>query len=146
MRGEFSTLRTELFELAVIPALTPHPVQMYRQLARHRYLGDFSSAPHREVEESTAPLRLAAYRDLRRFHQQKSEQRVALLADVPQSAPIATGLLRRNQSDIAGHLLAAMETFRRSDHQLEGQRSQRSNSRGASSAAASPDASPPPVD
>jgi hypothetical protein len=32
MKGEFSTLRTELFELTVIPALTPHPVQMYRQL------------------------------------------------------------------------------------------------------------------
>jgi len=32
MRGEFSTLRTELFELAVVPALTPHPVQMTASL------------------------------------------------------------------------------------------------------------------
>jgi len=55
MRGEFSTLRTELLLWAVIPALTPHPVQMYRQLARHRYFGNLSSAAHRKVEESTAP-------------------------------------------------------------------------------------------
>lgn len=32
MRGEFSTLRTELFELAVVPALTPHPVQITASL------------------------------------------------------------------------------------------------------------------
>ena len=63
------------------------------------------------MEESTAPLGLAAYRDLRRFHQQKPEQRIALLADVSQSPPIATGLLRRHQSHVAGHLLAAVETL-----------------------------------
>jgi len=88
-----SRVRTELFELAVVPALAPHPVQVYRQLAGHRYFGNLPSAPHREVEESAAPLRLASYRDLRRFYQQKPEQRVALLADVSQSPPIATGLL-----------------------------------------------------
>jgi hypothetical protein len=31
-----SRVRTELFELAVVPALAPHPVQMHRQLPRHR--------------------------------------------------------------------------------------------------------------
>src|ERR1700758_175981 len=80
-----SRVRTELLQLAVVPTLAPHPVQMHRQLPRHRYLRDLPSAPHRQVEESTAPLRLASYRDLRCFHQQKPEQRVALLADVPQS-------------------------------------------------------------
>jgi len=39
-----SRVRTELFELAVVPALAPHPVQMHRQLARHRYFGNLSSA------------------------------------------------------------------------------------------------------
>jgi len=63
-----SRVRTELLQLAVVPALTPHPVQMYRQLPRHRYLRDLPSAPHREVEESAAPLWLASYRDLRRFY------------------------------------------------------------------------------
>jgi hypothetical protein len=53
-----SRVRTELLHLAVVPALTPHPVQMHCQLPRHRYLRDLPSAPHREVEESTAPLHL----------------------------------------------------------------------------------------
>jgi hypothetical protein len=39
------------------------------------------------VEKLAAPLRLTAHRDLRRFHQQKPEQHVALLADVSQSPP-----------------------------------------------------------
>ena len=59
-----SRVRTELFELTVIPALTPHPVQMNRQLAGHRYLRDLSSSAHGQVEELTAPLRLTAHRDL----------------------------------------------------------------------------------
>ena len=106
-----SRVRTELFQRAVVPASAPHPVQMHRQFPSHRYLGDLSSAAHGQMEESTAPLGLAAYRDLRRFHQQKPEQRIALLADVSQSPPIATGLLRRHQSHVAGHLLAAVETL-----------------------------------
>ena len=67
-----SRVRTELFELAVIPALAPHPVQMHRQLPRHRHFRDLPPAAHGEVEESTAPLGLTAYGDLRRFHQQKA--------------------------------------------------------------------------
>jgi hypothetical protein len=68
-----------------------------------------------------------SYRDLRRFHQQKPEQRLAL-PDVSQSAPIAAGLLRRHQTHIAGDLLAVVETLGSPDHQLEGERRQRSNS------------------
>ena len=52
-----SRVRTELFELAVIPALAPHPVQMYRQFPSHRYLRDLPSAAQGEVEELGAPLR-----------------------------------------------------------------------------------------
>src|SRR5215831_9437120 len=110
-----SRVRTELFELAVVAALAPHPVQMHRQLSGHRNLGDLSSTAHREVEKPAAPLRLAAYRDLGRFHQQKPEQRVTLFADVSQSAPFSAGILRRHQSYIAGYLLAAVKPFWRSD-------------------------------
>jgi dienelactone hydrolase len=39
-----SRVRTELFELTVIPAPAPHPVQMHRQLPGHRYLRDLSSS------------------------------------------------------------------------------------------------------
>jgi hypothetical protein len=39
-------VRTELVHLAVIQSLTPHPVQMHRQFARHRHLrsSDFQRA------------------------------------------------------------------------------------------------------
>ena len=94
---------------------------MYRQLPGHRHLRDLSSSAHGQVEELAAPLRLAAHRNLRRFHQQKPQQHVALLADVSQSATIAAGFFCRNQTHIAGDLFPAVKTFRRSDHQLEGQ-------------------------
>src|SRR6202008_832734 len=41
MKGEFSTLRTELFHLLVIPFLAHHPVKANRQFSRHGHLGDF---------------------------------------------------------------------------------------------------------
>ena len=123
-----SRVRTELLQLAVVMALAPHPVQMNRQLSRHRYFRDLSSSAHREVEELVAPLGLAAHRDLRRFHQQKAQQYVALFADVSQSTTISAGLFRRNQSYVAGDLFATVKTLRRSDYQLEGQRRQGSDS------------------
>jgi hypothetical protein len=111
-----SRVRTELVRLAVVPALTPHPVQMHGQLSGHGYLGDLSSTSHGQVEECAAPFWMAAHRDLRCFHQQKPEQHIALLAVVSQSPPVPAGLLLGNQSDVAGDLLAAVKTFWRSDH------------------------------
>ena len=104
-----SRVRTELFELTVVPALAPHPIQLHCKFACHGYLRDLPSPPHREVKEFTAPPHLAAYRDLRRFHQEKPQQSVALLADVSQPSPIAAGLFRRNQTHIAGNLFPAVE-------------------------------------
>jgi hypothetical protein len=69
-----SRVRTELFELTVIPALAPHPVQVNRQLSGHRYLRDLSSSAHGEVEEVAAPVPLAAYRDLGRFDPRIAKQ------------------------------------------------------------------------
>ena len=69
-----SRVRTELFELTVIPALVPHPVQVNRQLSGHRYLRDLSSPAHDEVEELAAPVLVAAYRDLGRLNQQIAKQ------------------------------------------------------------------------
>ena len=83
-----SRVRTELFELTVVPAPTPHPVQMHRQLPGHGYLRDLPPAPHRDMEELTAPLRLTAHRDLRRFHQQIAKQGVALFRDMSESPPL----------------------------------------------------------
>jgi hypothetical protein len=50
-------VRTELFELVVVPTLAPHPVQLHRQLAGHGHLCDLSSSAQSEVEEPTPPLR-----------------------------------------------------------------------------------------
>jgi len=63
-----SRVRTELLQLAVVPALASHPVQMHRQFPGHRNLGDLSSTAHGKMEELAAPLHLTAHRELRRFH------------------------------------------------------------------------------
>jgi hypothetical protein len=95
MREEFSTLRTELLHLFVVPSAPPYPVQLDCQLPRHRYLGDLPSAPHGQVKELDVPVWIAAHRDLRCFHEQEAQQNVALLADVAQPSPVSARLLRR---------------------------------------------------
>src|ERR1700694_817416 len=120
-----SRVRTELFQLLVIPSFAPHPVQTNSKFPCYGYLGDLPSPPHRQVEILTAPFRDAAYRDLGRFHQQEAQQRVALFADMSQSSPIPARLLRRHQSQITGDLLAAAKSLRLSDDQHEGQCAQR---------------------
>src|ERR1019366_2634850 len=96
-----SRVRTELRHLLVIPSLAPHPVHANRQSPRHGDLGDLPSPPHRQVQILTAPLLVAAHRDLGRFHQQEAQQRVALFRDVSQPSPLPAGLLQRHQSQIA---------------------------------------------
>ena len=52
-----SRVRTELLHLVVIPAATPHPVQLDRQLPGHGDFGDLAPASHGQVKELAAPLR-----------------------------------------------------------------------------------------
>jgi len=59
-----SRVRTELFQLLVIPSLAPHPVHPNRQSAGHGDLGRLSPPSHHQVEELAAPFRIAAHRDL----------------------------------------------------------------------------------
>src|SRR5947209_8393629 len=145
MRAGFSTLRTELPHLLVIPFLTPHPVESNREFPRHGYLGAPSLSSHGQVEKPAPPVGVSADRDLGRLHQQKAQQRVTLLADVAQPSPIPAGLLRRHQPHIAGDLLAAAKAFWRSDDQFERQRRQRPHPQDGSSVAAPPVASPLPA-
>src|ERR1022692_740952 len=63
-----SRVRTEFFQLLVIPSLAPHPVHANRQSPRHGDLGDLPPAPQRQVKIPVAPFLIAAHRDLRRFH------------------------------------------------------------------------------
>src|SRR5438552_5537826 len=137
-----SHVRTELPHLLVIPFLTPHPVESNREFPRHGYLGDPSLSSHGQVEKPAPPVGVSADRDLGRFHQQKAQQRVTLLADVAQPSPIPAGFLRRHQPHIAGDLLAAAKAFWRSDDQFERQRRQRPHPQDGSSVAAPPVASP----
>jgi hypothetical protein len=46
-----SRVRTEFDPLLVIPSLTHHPVQMYRQSSRHRDFGGFPSSSHHQVKQ-----------------------------------------------------------------------------------------------
>src|SRR6516162_6672796 len=94
--SELSRVRTELFQLLIIPLLAPHPVQTNRQSSCHRYFGDLSSPPHHQMEILAAPFWDAANRDLGRFHQQKTQYRVSLFRDVAQSSSISTRLLERH--------------------------------------------------
>src|SRR5450631_236854 len=64
-----SRVRTELRHLLVVPSLAPHPVQTNGESAGHRDLGDLPPPPHRQVKILAPPFRVAAHRDLRRFHQ-----------------------------------------------------------------------------
>ena len=93
-----SRVRTECSQPLVIPSLAHHPVQTNRQLSSHGDLGDFPSSPHRQVAILTPPFREAARRDLRRFHQQETQQRVPLFRDMSQPALIPARFLQRHQS------------------------------------------------
>ena len=123
-----SRVRTESFHLLVIPSLAPHPEQLNGQSPGHRYFGDLSSSPHRQVEILTAPLRNAARRNLGRFHQQEAQHRTPLFGDMPQPSPFPTRILQRHQSQIARDLLPTLKSFCSTDDQHESQCCQRAHS------------------
>src|ERR1700704_3201228 len=104
-----SRVRTELLQLLVIPSLAPHPVEANRQPARHRHFGDLSSSPQRQVIVLTAPFLIAAHRNLRRFHQQETQQGVPLLRDVAEPPTPTARVFERHQPKITRDLLAALK-------------------------------------
>src|SRR5437773_1442601 len=113
MEHEYS-LRAELdLSWAVRPLArllrAQHPVQPYGQLARrchfrHRFRLLMTAMPI-----LFAKLRIQTDRTLRRFYQQHAQHAIALLGDRSQLLPSAGRMLARNQTQIAGHLLAARE-------------------------------------
>jgi hypothetical protein len=105
-----SRVRTEL-HFVVLPSPAPDPVQLDCKFPGHRDLGDFSPPPHGQVKKLAAPLGMAAHRNLGRFHQQKPQQSVALLADMSESSPIPLDS-PMEPAHIAGDLFWALETFR----------------------------------
>src|ERR1700677_305774 len=67
------------------------------------------------------PVLVTPCRGLGCFHQQKTQKCITLLADVPKPLPTATGVLTRNEPNVAADLLAAREPSGCSDDQHEGQ-------------------------
>src|ERR1700733_13305727 len=112
-------VRTELNVLLIIPSLAQHPVQRNSQPPSHGNLGDLASSSHHQVKVSAAPFRKTPHRYLCRLHQQEAQYRTSLFGNVPQPSPISAGLFQRNQTEIAGHLLATLKAFGLSDDQHE---------------------------
>jgi hypothetical protein len=54
---------------------------------------------HGQVEELTPPLRLRAYRRLRRFPQQKAQEHIAFFGDMPESTAVAARILGGDQAN-----------------------------------------------
>ena len=77
---------------ANLAGAAPMIVMFARLGLGHRDLGDLPSPPQRQVEILAAPFRVAAHRDLGRFHQQETQQRTPLLGDMSQPPSISARL------------------------------------------------------
>src|SRR5580700_5246963 len=113
--SELSRVRTALNGLRILAAIPPHPIQLNRHPAPHRYLGNAFVSTHRQVYVATSPVRMDSCRRLGSFHQQEAQQGTALLADVSQPLLVSTGVFTRNHAHVRADLLAAFEPRRSSD-------------------------------
>ena len=109
---ELSRVRTELDPLSIFPTVPPHPVHPNRESSGHGHLGDVPLPAHRQVYVPSPPVRIPTRCGLRCCSQQETQQRAALLGDVSQPLMASTGVLARDQSDIAADLFAALEPLR----------------------------------
>src|SRR5208283_5573032 len=105
------------------------PIQLNRQPASHRYLGDTLVSTHRQMDVPTSPVRMDTHCYLGRLHQQKTQQGTALLANVPQPLLATTGVLARNHSHVRADLFATRKPTRSSDDQHVSQGSKRAHTR-----------------
>ena len=70
---ELSRVRTALNGLRIVAAIPPHPIQVNRHPAPHRYLGNALVSTHRQVNVATSPVRMDSCRRLGRLHQQETQ-------------------------------------------------------------------------
>src|SRR5713101_1326912 len=120
--NELSRVRTELYQLRIVPTLAPHPVQPNSEFSGHRHLGNVFLSTHRQVNIPTSPAQITAHRCLRCFAQQIAQQSIALFADVSQPLVAGTGVFTGDEPNVAADLLAASKALRSPDNQHEGQR------------------------
>ena len=102
-------------QLRILPIVAPHPVQPNSEFSGHGHFGNSFFPAHHQVHIPTSPVRVAPCGCLRCFSQQVAQQFIALLADVPQPLPAATGVLARNEPGVAAKLLATRKPIRRSN-------------------------------
>src|ERR1700691_609344 len=110
LRAVPRTNRTSL--TANICSQFAHPIQLNRQPASHRYLGNTLVSTHRQMDVPTSPVRMDSRCCLGRLHQQKTQQGTALFANVPQLLLATTGVLARNHSHVGADLLATRKPTR----------------------------------
>jgi hypothetical protein len=127
---ELPRVRTELqSSLLVVASLAPHPVQPNTQSAGHCYFGNALFPTHGQVYISSFPIWVVTHGSVSCFHQQKTQQRIALFTDVTEPLTLGTGVLARNQAQIAAELFATAKALRCSDNQHERKRRDRTNAR-----------------
>src|SRR6185295_7654687 len=111
--SELSRVRTELDQLRIVPTVAPHPIQPNREFPGHGCLGYVLVSSHRQVHIATPPVRITSRGCLCCFHQQEAQQHIALLTEMSQSLLAGTGVLTRDESNVATDLLATGKPIRR---------------------------------
>ena len=101
-----SHVRTELKRRRIRTAIPPHPIQANSETTPHGHLSNALVPAHRQVHVPPSPVRVDACGRLRGLHQQEAQQRVALLADVPQPLLVTTGVLAWYHPHVAAFVRA----------------------------------------
>src|ERR1700677_4872124 len=86
-----------------------HPVEPYRQFARRRHLGYALWLTVAAMRILLFELFVVSNCRLCRLDQHGAQKHVPLLGNGSQPALLSRAAFRRNQPEIAGHLLAALE-------------------------------------
>src|SRR6516162_11498126 len=103
--ARLSHVRTELKRRRIRTAIPPHPIQANSETTPHGHLSNVLVPAHRQVHVPPSPVRVDACGRLRGLHQQEAQQRVALLADVPQPLLVTTGVLAWYHPHVRADLL-----------------------------------------
>src|SRR5437870_4696723 len=111
-------------ELLVIDAFLQHAVQAQHQLARHRHHRYcMGLLPRPQAAEEPSQVFFVLHGTPGGFHQQESQQAVALLGDVAVARGVAAGMLAGVQPAVGGDAASAVEAGDRLERVHHGQRS-----------------------
>src|SRR5947209_2678907 len=110
-------------ELLVIDVFPQHAVQAQHQLARHRHHRyRMGLLPRPQAAEEPSQVFFVLHGTPGGFHQQESQQAVALLGDVAVARGVAAGMLAGVQPAVGGDAASAVEAGDRLERVHHGQR------------------------